>query len=268
MPMAKRFAQAGLVLACAVGAHAAHPAGKIVASIDLSKPFATRSRWHLTASQGADVRPDNSATGGSEPGVITLCVSRDGTKSCQPDLVAPLGVGRGDDDYYSDAHFVDTIQIVHPHGAKAAPLLIMQLASAHGGNGNQRVGTLVLRYDPGQDSFVSVYKYQVARNTNDQIRYLATGPLRGAIVSAEPTGDAPFGFWITVNQPTPSGRYKRVLHFRSATHYGDGNPLAVIDSEMPNIQRRLGLWRPGQPLPLPAKSCRKPHLVRMELWCS
>ena len=31
----------------------------------------------------------------------------------------------------------------------------------------------------------------------------------------------------------------------------DGNPPAVIDSEMPNIEERLGLWRPGQRLPTP-----------------
>ena len=268
MCTAKRFAAAGLAISCAASAHAAHPTSKIVASVDLSPPFATRSSWHLTASQGPEVSADNSPTGNSEPGVITLCVSRDGANSCQPDLTAPLGSGRGDHDYYSDAHFVDKIQIVHPQGASAAPLLIMEVSSARGGNGDQRVGIQALHYDPGQDRFVSVYKYQVARNTNDEIRYIPAGSLRGAIVSAEPTGDAPFGFWITVNQSSPGSRYRPVLRFRSATHYGDGNPLAVIDSEMPNIQRRLGLWRPGQPLPLPAKGCRKPHLVRMELWCS
>jgi hypothetical protein len=61
--------------------------------------------------------------------------------------------------------------------------------------------------------------------------------------------------------------YRQILRFRSATHYGDGNPLAVIDAEMPNIEKRLGLWHAGQPLPLPAKGCAKPHLVKSVLWC-
>jgi len=61
-----------------------------------------------------------------------------------------------------------------------------------------------------------------------------------------------------------------VLRFVSATRYGDGNPLAVIDAEMPNIQQRLGLWKPGQPLPTPTardKPCTRPTLKRSALWC-
>ncbi|MGH9711589.1 MAG: hypothetical protein ACRD37_13690, partial [Candidatus Acidiferrales bacterium] len=62
--------------------------------------------------------------------------------------------------------------------------------------------------------------------------------------------------------------YKTVLRYRSATHYGDNNPLAVIDSEMPNIEWRLGYWKPGMALPLPSGACPKPHLIHMELWCN
>ena len=76
----------------------------------------------------------------------------------------------------------------------------------------------------------------------------------------------PYGYWIVVNSLTPAGNYRQVLRYRSATLYNDGNPLAVIDSEMPNIERRLGLWAPGQPLPTPAR-CAKPRLVKLELWC-
>lgn len=58
-----------------------------------------------------------------------------------------------------------------------------------------------------------------------------------------------------------------MLRYRSVTRYGDGNALAVIDSDMPALQRRLGLWRPGQPLPVPDR-CPAPRLVRGELWCA
>jgi len=37
---------------------------------------------------------------------------------------------------------------------------------------------------------------------------------------------------------------------------------------MPNILKRLRLWKPGQPLPLPAGRCPRPRLVKSELWCS
>jgi hypothetical protein len=36
---------------------------------------------------------------------------------------------------------------------------------------------------------------------------------------------------------------------------------------MPNIQQRLGLWHPGQALPLPARGCPRPRLIDHELWC-
>ncbi len=63
-----------------------------------------------------------------------------------------------------------------------------------------------------------------------------------------------------------------MLRYRSATLYNDGNRLAVIDSEMPNIERRLGLWKPGEPIPTPklggnGKPCLKPTLRHTELSC-
>ena len=49
-----------------------------------------------------------------------------------------------------------------------------------------------------------------------------------------------------------SGHYVRILRYRGRTGYNDGNPLAVADSEMPEILRHLGLWRPGDAVPVPA----------------
>jgi len=86
------------------------------------------------------------------------------------------------------------------------------------------------------------------------------------VISAEPQEHLPYGYWITVNALTPAYTYRQVLRYPSATIYNDGNPLGVIDSEMPNILRRLGLWHPGMSLPVPPH-CPKPHLVRTELWC-
>jgi hypothetical protein len=124
----------------------------------------------------------------------------------------------------------------------------------------------VLAYRADGDRFERIYERVTGHNNNQEVRYIATGPLKGDIVSVEPTQDAPFGFWVVVNAPA-NGSFKEVLRYRSATRYGDGNPLAVIDSEMPNMAQRLGLWKPGTPLPLPTRACPKPHLVRMALWC-
>lgn len=136
----------------------------------------------------------------------------------------------------------------------------------HGGNGSQLVLTQVLAYEHSQTRFLRIYQYATGTNNNEEVRYISSGRLKGDIISVDPTENAPYGYWVTVNVLTPQYNYKRVLRYRSATHYGDGNPLAVIDSEM-NIERRLGYWKPGMPLPVPSGGCPRPRLIRMELWC-
>ena len=51
---------------------------------------------------------------------------------------------------------------------------------------------------------------------------------------------------------------------------GDGNPLAVIDSEMPETLRRLGLWKEGDALPVPPRMPQRCTLLVMRKgveWC-
>jgi hypothetical protein len=168
-------------------------------------------------------------------------------------------------DVFSEPHYLKQAAVVHQ--ASGRPLLLVQTASLHAGDGDQLVLTQALAYQRGSDRFVRVYGHLTGTNNNQEVRYIETGLLKGDIISAEPTENAPFGFSVSVNAPTSEAAYREVLRYRSATTYGDGNPLAVIDSEMPNIEQRLGSWRPGLPLPLPAGPCPKPHLIHTELWC-
>ena len=253
-----------LSLASATAAASA-PRGGYFSPIDLSQPFGTRSAWQFTASQGSDI-PDPLGGGEDEdkaPGAIRLCVSKNAGQTCRPDLENLLTPSTGRD-LFSEPHFLNDVRIVQPGAHRK--LLLLQVASLHGGNGDQRMATVVLAYDRAKDTFVPVYEKQTGRNNNQEIRYIDDGPLQGSMISAEPTNNAPFGFWITVNK-LARGDYKQALKYRSATRYGDGNTLAVIDSEMPNIEQRLGLWHPGSKLPLPRGQCRNPRLVRRELWC-
>lgn len=243
-----------LLLTGASGAQA-----EVIKSIDLSKSFGTRTEWRMTATQGPEVE---AIVEGKEPGAITLCLSNDGGRSCLPDLqMAPRFGG----DLFVEPHYLQTAEIVRPSANR--PLLLLRMASLYSGDGDQLVHVRLLAYDRPQDRFVSVYDHATGRNNNQEIRYVEAGPLAGAVISAEPTENAPFGYWITVSR-LAAGHYAQVLRYRSATRYGDGNSLAVIDSEMPSIQQRLGLWRAGRPLPLPAGPCPKPHLVRTALWCN
>jgi hypothetical protein len=167
-----------------------------------------------------------------------------------------------------EPHYLKLSQPVYPNGKTAAPLLQLVTASLHAGDGGQVVVTQLLKYDLEHDAFERIYVHATGTNNNQEVRFIIDGPLRGSVISAEPTSDAPYGYWITVSRFTPARIYHEAIRYRSATRYNDGNALAVIDAEMPNIEQRLGLWRSGSPLPLPQDGqCPKPNLKHMELWC-
>jgi hypothetical protein len=131
----------------------------------------------------------------------------------------------------------------------------------------------LVAYDRPRDTFRRIYGRSTGHNNNQEIRFITTGPLRGSVIIAEPQQRLPYGYWITVDKLSENDAYRQVLRYLSYTRYNDGNPLAVIDSEMPNIEQRLGLWKPGEPIPTPAhdvngKPCLTPTLRHMELWCS
>ncbi|OAN59228.1 hypothetical protein A7X12_24835 [Sphingomonas sp. TDK1] len=229
--------------------------------LDLAKPFGTRSHWTFTSTQAPDIR-DPITDDDTVPGPLRLCLSRDQGKSCSPILGRALTVDLRPD-LFSEPHYLEVVKIVFPSAGH--PLLLLRLASLKSINGDQRTATIALAYDRTADDFVIAYEKRTNRNNNQEIRYVETGPLRGAILSAEPTQDAPFAFWVTVSRLDPANRYTQRLRYRSATRYGDGNMLAVLDSEMPTIQRKLGLWQSGAPLP--PGPCPRPHLARGALWC-
>lgn len=240
-----------------IGLGAAAPA-----PVDLSRALGLPAGWQLLSRQG----PSTEDPGGNQaPGELHLCITSDGGRTCRPgldDLLHRAGTSSA----FDTIHYLEAVRIV-----RAAPdraLLWVQAASLHGGNGDQLVGRAALRYDPAGQRFVIVYRRVTGRNNNQDVRFIGTGPLRGAIVSAEPTQDAPFAFWITVDRPGSGGRYTPVLRYRSVTRYGDGNGLPVIDSDMPEILRRLKLWQPGQAIPLPDRPCPRPRLINKALWCA
>lgn len=264
---------AGLTMALAAVAlaapaiAAAPPTSAVIADIALSKPFGARSPWRLVVAQGPQVPDPNDPGGPLAPGVVSLCLRKTTLGDCDIRLDAMRPPPPHVLDWAWAAHFLNAAKVVHPGGGRA-PLLLVRTASLRSGDGDQAVFTQLFAYRRARDQFARVYSRQTGHNNDQEVRFVSSGPLQGSVIAAEPRDNAPFGFWISVSRLTADDRYKQVLRYRSATRYNDGNPLAVIDSEMPNIERRLGLWRPGAALPLPAGKCPKPRLVRMELWCS
>lgn len=258
------MAQVIIVLSLATVLAAQSTTSSVISSIDLSKPFSTREAWRFIVTQGPSVSGlyDEKA-----PGQIYLCLGATGSTTCDPQLLNALDASSGTNDRFTQPHFLNAVKIVYPRGSADQPLLFVQTASLHSGDGDQLVLTQVLAYEDSRNRFIRIYQHTTGRNMNQEVRYIPSGRLKGDIVSAEPTENAPYGYWVSVNVLAPKYAYKTVLRYRSATHYGDNNLLAVIDSEMPNIERRLGYWKPGMPLPLPPSPCARPRLIHMELWC-
>lgn len=235
--------------------------------LDLAKPFHARSAWRLVVTEGPRTKDYGDNEG---PGALTLCLHKGAAGPCLSDPVTlPLN-GAPTPDYAVawEPHYLKTAKIVYPRGQDAAPLLLIVTGSLYSGDGDQVVSTQLIAYDASKDTFHRIFGQSTGRNNNEEIRFVADGPLRGSVISAEPQDRLPYGYWMVVKELNAAGEYRQMLRYRSATRYNDGNRLAVIDSEMPNIESRLGLWKPGDPLPLPSgKSCRKPTLRHTELWC-
>ena len=244
----------------ALAASARADDGAPFSALDLTGLFGTASRWTLTATRGGPT-PDPSGLDPSIPGVMTMCLQMSARRGCARDLLDAPPVHPGDDPVWSTTRKVDRVAILSlPVGKR----LLVETSGPHSANNSHWILTQVLAYDRGADRFRSLFARAVGSNHNQEIRVIEHGPLASDIVMAEPTADAPYGYWVTVFGQA-STIYRPELRLRSATHYGDGNPLAVIDAEMPNILRRLG--KPD-PLPRASAACPMPHLHDGALWCT
>jgi hypothetical protein len=162
--------------------------------------------------------------------------------------------------------------IVHGGQNKTRPFLFVEVcgAGAMSGDGDCGIATALYMYDKGADRFIRVFQNLAGRNNNQATCFVESGPLQGDVIVDNPTENAPYTYWIEVYRAGDSGQYGRILRYRGLTGYSDGNPLAVADSEMPEILRRLGQWQPGDPSPVPAhlpQGCCDLFMRHGEEWC-
>jgi len=233
----------------------------VISTVDLTRPFETSTQWTFAAAilpgshfDGADETP-------VDGGALAQCFVEGLTPHCS------YGNLLNDFDRFRTPVELYSGRVVFAGENNTNPLLLIKSAGAHSGNGSHAIHTDLYTYDRPSNSFVALFTNVTGSNNNQETRFVADGPLRGDVVVAEPTSSAPFGFWVSVYVETPrDGHLRRTLRYRSATHYGDGNHLAVIDSEMPGILQRMGFWKTGDPLPAPPE-CTRPVLLRGELWC-
>lgn len=238
------------------------------AQVDLSEAFHTKSVWKLVVTEGPQVEDYG---GNAAPGALTLCLRTGPSGPCLTAPVTPTLRATAAGDPRWEPHYLLSAKFVYPRGPKAAPFLLIQTGSLSSGDGDQLIATQLVAYDAGQDAFQRVFERSVGRNNNQEVRFVASGRLQGDVITATPQDRAPYRYWIVVDRLSNRGAYRQALRYASATRYNDGNPLAVIDSETPNILHRLGLWPRGQPAPTPSEldgpPCSRPTIRHGELWC-
>lgn len=245
---------------------------RIITHLDLTQPFQTKSRWTLVAVKQPDEESSAEDGVGNRRGAISLCFVQNSEPDCSEEMFlakyreAKISFDYGPGPFYE----LFTSGVVFAGPGKTLPLLRIKTCTMSGANGNCGVSTFLFAYDRKADAFRVVFFNMMGRNNNQEARFVENGPLLGSVIAAYPTNDAPFVYFVEVYRRISDGEYSRVLRYRGNTRYGDGNPLAVIDSEMPETLRRLGLWKTGNALPVPPrmpKRCTRLVMRKGVEWC-
>jgi len=229
----------------------------IVAHLDLTSPFNTQAQWTFVAA----ILPGSHTDGASEEpvkgGPLTQCFVHDLRPKCTYTAIMSSNLD------YSIPIELYSAAVVFRGANSTRSLLVIKTGGSHGGNGSHYIYTELFSYDRQLDDFKSVFSNATGSNNNQRTRFVEEGPLRGDVIVDEPDGCC---YRLKVYRLGGSGHYASILSYRSHTVYGDGNPLSVSDSEMPEILRRLGLWHKGDALPIPHEGCI-PVMRRGEEWC-
>lgn len=235
---------------------------KVISHIDLTQPFATVTQWTFVVAQEGAPPTDEI----EDHGPIHVCLVKANTPDCSENLYQ----ASKEQPPFDAPYQLLASNVVYAGQNRSNPLLYVQLCGAEAVNGNCGKATALYRYERGGDRFIRVFRNLTGRNNNEATHFVEHGQLQGNVIVDYPTENAPYTYWIEVYRPNESGEYVQVLRYRGRTGYGDGNPLAVADSEMPEILSHLGLWKPGDALPVPAHLpgvCSRLYMRLGEEWC-
>ncbi len=242
----------------------------VVSHIDLTGAFGTESQWTFVVAKQPDDESNVLSGGGNKEGAVSACFVKELEPDCSDTLFLPLYRTRGFLLAAGERPFYDLFKSQIVYSSLHAPLLILKACSVHGGNGSCGISTFLFVYDKATDRFRIAFSNMTGRNNNEETRFIESGPLQGDVVVANPPGHAPFRYSIEVYRPAAGGNYGRILSYRGQTSYDDGNPLPVIDSEMPVLLKRLGHWKAGDALPVPTAmpaGCTRLFLRKGVEWC-
>ena len=242
------------------------PEPKVISDVGLTVPFRTLSQWRLVIVRENGPPPPQAASVEAH-GPLTVCFAKGVVPHCARKFSWKIA---GEPGWFTTAYDLLATRVVYAGRNHREPLLLLRLCSVLNAYGNCETATELYRYQRGSDRFVREFFNVKGWNNNPATRFVARGPLRGNVIVDYPTTHAPYRYWVEVYKAGKSGKYVRILRYRGHTGYADGNALQVADSEMAEIFRHLGLWHPGDPLPVPAhlpEGCGHVVMRDQEEWC-
>lgn len=216
--------------------HPFHPG--VVRRLDLTQAFDTRSAWTLVVTELSGeastvaVRFVRQADPGA-PGIPN------GRRLRKPHNEEHIKLFPGERSFYS----LLESRIVFSQEGDRAPLLLIRACTLRYGNCSCWISTLLYAYDRDSDSFRTVFFGLTASDTKQATRFGESGPLLGRVIVITPAASeqgAGFGQVVEVYKRSVVGEYLRVLVYCSRNRCTDADGASVIDSEMPEILRRLG----------------------------
>jgi hypothetical protein len=245
---------------------------KVIVHLDLTQTFQTKSRWSLVAAKQPDEESNVEDGGGHRIGAVSLCFVENDEPDCSEEMFLAkyreekVSFVSGEPTF----HELIASDVVFSGPGRTLPLLRIKNCMNRGANGNCGVSTFLVAYDRKMERFRVVFFNMTGRNNNEETRFVENGPLLGSVIVAYPTSNAPFTYFVEIYKRTSDNEYSRVLRYRGHTGYGDANPLAVIDSEMPEALRQQGLWKTGDALPVPPRmprGCKRLVMRKSVEWC-
>ncbi|XHS79960.1 hypothetical protein ACFJGW_08255 [Burkholderiaceae bacterium UC74_6] len=202
--------------------HPFHPG--VVRRLELTQAFETRSPWALVVTE----LPGEAST------VAVSFVRQNNSQE-------HIKLFPGERSFYT----LLESRIVYSKPEERAPLLLIRACTLRYGNCSCWISTLLYAYDRESDSFRTVFFGLTASDAKQATRFIDSGPLLGRVVVVTPTSGAAgaaFSRVVEVYKRSVIGEYLRVLVYCSGSGCcGDTDSASVIDSEMPEIFRRLGM---------------------------
>ncbi len=180
---------------------------KVITHLDLTQTFQTQSRRSLVIAKQPDEESSVEDGGGNRIGAVSLCFVENDVPDCSEEIFLAkyrekkVSFVSGEPTF----HELLATDVVFSGPGRTLPLLRLKICMNRGANGNCGVSTFLLAYDRKADRFRVVFFNMTGRDNNEETRFVENDPLRGSVIVAYPTSDAPFTYFVEIYKRTSEG---------------------------------------------------------------